>query len=253
MLTDPLFYLAAIPAVLIVGISKGGFGGGLGLVAVPMLALVIAPTQAAAIMLPILCLMDLVAMWGFRGRFDRKNLQILLPAAALGILLGTLSFHRLSDDHLKLLIGSITLLFCLNAFWQLISKRLPAAKPAAFGRGSLWGVLAGFTSFSVHAGGPPLNFYLLPQRLEKSLFAGTTVLFFAAINYMKLIPYGMLGLLQLGNLSTSMVLMPLAAFGVWLGIKLHSRVNETLFYRFCYGFLFLTGCKLCWEAGNALI
>ncbi|WP_245601015.1 sulfite exporter TauE/SafE family protein [Marinobacterium jannaschii] len=252
MLTDPSFYLAAIPAVLIVGISKGGFGGGLALVAVPMLALVIAPTQAAAIMLPILCLMDLVAMWGFRGRFDRNNLKILLPAAALGITLGALSFHQLSEDHLKLLIGGVTLSFCLNTFWQALNKQLPEAKPASPGRGSFWGLLAGFTSFSVHAGGPPLNFYLLPQRLEKSLFAGTTVLFFAAINYMKLIPYGMLGLLQPGNITTSLVLMPLAAFGVWLGIKLHSRVDETLFYRFCYGFLFLTGCKLCWEAGNAL-
>jgi len=253
LITDPLFYLAAIPAVLIVGISKGGFGGGLGLVAVPMLALVIPPTQAAAIMLPILCLMDLVAVWGFRGTYDKRNLSILLPAAAVGIGIGSLSFHMLTDHHLKLMIGGMTLLFCLHALWKELNKQQPEPKSADRVRGSIWGVLAGFTSFSVHAGGPPLSFYLLPQKLEKRLFVGTTVIFFAAINYTKLIPYSMLDLLPVANLTTALILAPLAPLGVWLGIRLHSRVDEKLFYRLCYLFLSLTGMKLSWEGVSALI
>ena len=252
MITDPLFYLAAIPAVLIVGISKGGFGGGLGLVAVPLMALVIAPTQAAAIMLPILCVMDMIALWGFRGHFDKRNLQILLPAAALGIGIGALTFQYLSDHHLKLMIGLVTLAFCGHWVKQQFSSTEPAPKSADIGRGGFWGMMAGFTSFSVHAGGPPVSFYLLPQKLDKTLFVGTTVVFFATVNLIKLLPYGLLGLLPVGNLTTSLMLVHLAIIGVKLGLYLHSRINETWFYRLCYGFLFLTGLKLSWEGLVAL-
>ena len=247
MITDPLFYLAAIPAVLIVGISKGGFGGGLGLVAVPMLALVISPAHAAAIMLPILCVMDAIALWGFRGHFDKRNLQILLPAAALGIAIGALTFQNMEEHHLKLMIGMVTLIFCGHWLVQQVTRSEPEAKGADVGRGSFWGMLAGFTSFSVHAGGPPVGFYLLPQRLEKTLFVGTTVVFFATVNMIKLIPYGLLGLLPIGSLATSLVLVPLAILGVKLGLYLHTRINDIWFYRLCYGFLFLTGLKLSWE------
>ncbi len=253
MITDPLFYLAAIPAVLIVGISKGGFGGGLGLVAVPMMALVIAPTQAAAIMLPILCVMDMIALWGFRGHYDKRNVRILLPAAAIGIGFGALSFQYLNEHHLKLMIGAVTLTFCAHWFWQKLSSHKPEPKPASVGRGSFWGMLAGFTSFSVHAGGPPASFYLLPQQLEKTLFVGTTVVFFAAVNLIKLVPYSVLGLLPVSSLTTSLVLVPLAIVGVKSGLYLHTRINQAWFYRICYGFLFVTGCKLSWEGVAALV
>lgn len=247
MITDPLFYLFAVPAVLIVGISKGGFGGGLGLIAVPMLALTVPPTQAAAIMLPILCVMDLFALWGFRNSVDKKNLMILLPAAAFGIVLGALSFHQLSESLLLLMIGLLAVLFSLHWVWQTLSRITPKPEPRKTHKGLLLGTLAGFTSFSVHAGGPPLNFYLLPQQLDKTIYAGTTIIFFATVNYLKLVPYSMLDLLPAGNLMTSLVLIPLAPIGVKLGIYLHHRINAQLFYQLCYLFLFLTGCKLCWE------
>jgi uncharacterized membrane protein YfcA len=253
LITDPFFYLAAIPAVLIVGISKGGFGGGLGLIAVPMMALVISPAQAAAIMLPILCIMDLFALWGFKGNFDRKNLRVLLPAAGVGIIIGALSFHLLNESHIKLLIGIMTLAFCLNWLRQNLFHPEIIAKPASTGRGSFWGTLAGFTSFSVHAGGPPLNFYLLPQQLEKRVFVSTAIIFFAVINYLKLIPYSLLGLLPEGNLMTSLVLIPLAPLGVKLGIYLHDRINTTLFFRLCYLFLFVTGFKLSWDGLQSML
>ncbi len=247
MITDPLFYLAAIPAVLIVGISKGGLGGGLGILAVPIMALVIHPLQAAAIMLPILCVMDLVGLWGFRGRYDRANLKIILPAAILGIIIGALSFRYLSEHHIKLLIGVIALTFTINYWykkWRKTPAKVRSADPL---HGGFWGTLAGFTSFSVHAGGPPINIYLLPQKLDKTLFAGTTVIFFAVVNYFKLIPYAWLGLLQIDNLSTSLVLVALAPVGVYLGMYLHHRINEFWFYVVCYGLLFVTGVKLTYE------
>lgn len=253
MITDPLFYLLAIPAVLIVGISKGGLGGGLGLLAVPLMALAITPSQAAAILLPILCVMDLVSLWGFRGRYDRANLKILLPAATLGLGIGALSFQYLTDTHIKLLIGSIALLFTLNFGINKLRKRSPKKTSADPFKGGLWGALAGFTSFSVHAGGPPLNIYLLPQQLDKTLFAGTTVIFFAVLNHLKLVPYSLLGLLDTENLMTSLMLVIFAPIGVYTGIWMHKRINDTWFYLLCYGLLFLTSLKLLNEAAAGLL
>tara|TARA_R110001583_G_scaffold41161_2_gene131028 strand:+ start:7861 stop:8628 length:768 start_codon:yes stop_codon:yes gene_type:complete len=253
LITDPLFYLFAIPAVLIVGISKGGLGGGLGLIAVPLMALVIPPFQAAAILLPILCVMDLVSMWGFRGRYDSRNLKILLPGAILGIGLGALTFQYLSETHIKLIIGVIALLFTLNFGINKLRKRSPKKTSADPIKGSLWGTLAGFTSFSVHAGGPPMNIYLLPQQLDKTLFAGTTVIFFAVINFVKLVPYSLLGLFESDNLMTSLALVIFAPIGVFTGIWMHKRINDTWFYLICYGLLFLTSLKILNDALGELL
>ncbi len=244
MIQDPFFYLVAIPAVLIVGISKGGLGGGLGLIAVPLLAMAVPPTTAAAIMLPILCLMDLVGLWKFRGQGDARCLKVLLPAATLGIILGALSFRYLTDDHIRLIVGTIAITFTLNYYLRKSSQQ-PQAQ--SLGRGSFWGALSGFTSFSVHAGGAPLNIYLLPLRLDKQAYIGTTIVFFAAINYIKLIPYGMLGQFTTDLLITSAVLAVLAPVGVLTGAWLQHRINERAFYHLCYGFLMLAGLKLFYD------
>lgn len=245
MIQDPFFYLVAIPAVLIVGISKGGLGGGLGLIAVPLITLAVPPTTAAAIMLPILCLMDLVGLWKFRGLGDKPSLKLLLPSALLGIIFGALSFRYLSDDHIRLIVGTIAITFTLN-FYLRRSSRTPR-EPSTV-RGSFWGALSGFTSFSVHAGGAPLNVYLLPLRLEKSAYIATTIVFFAAVNYIKLIPYAMLGQFSTGLLMTSAALAVLAPVGVLTGAWLQHRINEQLFYHLCYGFLLLAGVKLYYDA-----
>ncbi|KEA65471.1 membrane protein [Marinobacterium lacunae] len=245
MITDPLFYAAAIPAILIVGISKGGFGGGLGMLAVPLMSLVISPAQAAAIMLPILCLMDLVGLWSFRGKGFSPLLKTLIPAALIGIIIGALTFRYLSDQHLKFIVGAIAVLFTLN-YWLRPGSKEP--KQPSIPRGGFWGLITGFTSFSVHAGGPPLNIYLLPLRLEKGLYIGTTIIMFAAINYMKLIPYSMLGQFDTANLSTSAVLALLAPVGVRLGYWMHHRISEAWFYRICFVLLFATGSKLLFDA-----
>ena len=243
MLTDPLFYLLAIPATLIVGISKGGFGGGLGLIAVPMISLSVSPTVAAAIMLPILCLMDIVGLIKFRGHIDKANLQVLIPAAMIGIILGALSFRYLNDAQIKLMIGTIALSFVA---YQAFKPQLKA-QPAQPLKGYFWGTLAGFTSFGVHAGGPPLNIYLLPQRLPKSTYAATTIVFFAAINFSKLIPYSLLDQFNEQVLLSALILTPFAPIGVILGAHLHEKINDRWFYRSCYFFLALAGVKLVYD------
>lgn len=244
-ITDPVFYIIAIPVVLLIGISKGGFAGSLGLLSVPLLSLMISPIQAAAIVLPILCVMDIFGLLAYRRTADWRNLGYLLPGAVIGILIGYLLFSYLSADFIKVLLGVICVVFTLNHY----ARRVPAdhvAKANLF-RGSFWGSIAGFTSFVAHAGGPPLQFYMLPQKLDKTLYVGTSVWFFFAINYVKLIPYGLLGQFSVQNIGTSLILLPLAPLGIWLGVKAHKMVSEVLFYRIAYVLVLLTGGKLLWD------
>ncbi len=257
ILADPLFYAVAVPAVIVSGISKGGFGGGLGIMTVPLMALVLSPPQAAAIMLPILCAIDLVGLWAYRGQGDKRNLQLLLVAAVLGITIGALTFRYLTADALRIILGVTAIGFTLRWFWQNYRARRSGAAivaaPRNAPRGMFWGTLSGYTSFIAHAGGPPLSVYLLPQRLDKTVFQATTVVFFAVVNYVKLVPYALLDMFPATNLATSAVLMPVAILGTFAGVWLHKRVNDRLFYQFCYGFTFLTGCKLLFDGVAGVI
>ena len=246
MILDPWFYVLAIPAMLIVGISKGGFGGGLGVVGVPAMSLVVSPPQAAAIMLPILCLMDLFGVWAYRGTWDRRNMAILAPAALVGIAVGAATFSVLDEAAIRLIVGTIAIGFAAD-YWLRRSRQEQQRTRPSVATGGFWGAVTGYTSFVAHAGGPPLSVYLLPQRLDMTVFTGTAVIFFAVVNYAKLLPYGWLGQLDATNLATALVLSPLAPLGMWLGIRLHKRVSARLFYRVCYGLLAVTGAKLMWD------
>lgn len=251
MITDPWFYAVAVPAVLLAAISKGGFGGGLAMLSVPLLSLLTPARQAAAIMLPILCLMDLVGVWAYRKTWHKTNLGILAAGAVVGIAIGTASFHVFSDAAIRFLVGCIAVAFSLD-YW-LHRKRDTTVTGTHVVKGMMWGALSGFTSFLAHAGGPPANAYLLPQRMDKTLFVGTMVVFFAAVNYAKLVPYWWLGLLPESNLTLSLILSPLAPIGVLLGIWLHRRISPVWFYRLCYLFLFATGSKLLYDGASALL
>ncbi|MDJ0906891.1 MAG: sulfite exporter TauE/SafE family protein [Woeseiaceae bacterium] len=247
LITDPWFYAAAIPAVLIFGIAKGGFGGGLGAAAVPLMALVISPVQAAAILLPILCLMDIVTLWAYRGKWDLGELRLLLPASIVGIAIGTWSFEYLSADAIRLCVGIVAVAFTLHYIVNRLRPgtgdlpELPrgAAAPAA--------AVAGFTSFIAHAGGPPLNMYLLRRPLDRTGFVATTAVFFAIVNYVKLIPYGFLGQLSTQNLMTSAALAVFAPVGVYTGVWLHKRVSDQTFFAVVYTILLVLGARLIFD------
>lgn len=241
-ITDPVFYLLAIPAVVLTGISKGGFGVGLGLLSVPTMALAVPTAQAAAIMLPILCLMDLFGLWGYRARWDRTNMRIILPAGMVGLTLGALTFRLLDGRALALMVGVIAVGFSLD-FWLRPRPTERTAGPSRL-KGWFWASMSGFTSFSVHAGGPPLSVYLLPQRMDKTLFVGTTIVFFAVVNYVKLVPYAWLGQFDRPTLLTTLALAPLAPIGIRVGMWLHGRVDPKPFFQTCYVFVFIAGAKL---------
>lgn len=253
MIDSLSFYLLAAPVVLLVGISKGGFGGGLGTMAVPLLALMIDPRLAAAILLPILCVMDLFSVWSFRGTWDKSNLKTLLPGALLGTLAGALTFSITNADMIRILVGVLALYFVVHYLWGLRMLQHAQRTEAGIARGTFWGTIAGYTSYIAHAGGPPVSIYLLPQQLPKVTLVGTTVLFFTIINYIKLIPYAWLGQLNTDTLMTSLLLMPLAPIGVKLGVYLLHKVSEKWFYWTCYGFLFIAGLKLVHEGVTNLL
>jgi uncharacterized membrane protein YfcA len=251
VIADPWFYAAAVPAVVLAGIAKGGFGAGVAM-AVPLMSLTVAPPQAAAIMLPILVAMDVMGVGIYRRTWHKANMRIVLPAALVGIAVGTATFRYTDATFTRLLIGAIALVFTLN--WWLKRRAAPApAAPLSALKGGFWGTLSGFTSFVAHAGGPPLNVYLLPQNLEKRLYVGTTVVFFFVVNIVKLFPYAWLGQFDSTNLTTSAVLLPLVPLGIGLGLWLQKRVSDKLFYALCYGLLALTGAKLIWDGVAGLI
>lgn len=247
MITDPWFYAAAIPAVLLFGISKGGFGGGLGTLAVPLMALVISPIQAAAILLPLLCLMDIVSLWQYRRKWIWPELTVLLPGSLLGIGVGTILFEYMSASVIRLIVGTVAVSFTVH-YWLSVRGR-SASSLTDFPRpvGTFFGAITGFTSFVAHAGGPPINMYLLRRPLNRTDFVATTVLFFAVVNYVKLIPYAWLGQLATGNLMTSLALSPLAPIGVLIGVYLHKRVSDRFFFAFVYLLLFAVGLRLIYD------
>lgn len=244
LITDPFFYAVAVPAVLLLGISKSGFGAGFGSLAVPLMALAISVPQAAAVLMPLLFVMDVLGLAAFRKDVDRKLLRFMLPFALLGIALGTLLF-RLLDAHVVAgIVGASTLLFLAQRL--LFPPRADSPPPPRW-LGAILLTASGFTSFIAHAGGPPVNAYAIPLRLKPLVFTGTMAFLFFFVNLAKWLPYAWLGLLNGTNLATSLALLPLAPLGVWIGVRVARRISPLWFYRWVYAGMFLTGCKLLWD------
>ena len=253
LLSDPLFVIIAVIAVMVTGISKGGFGG-VALLSVPLLSLVISPIQAAGIMLPIMIPMDFMSIWVYRKRWDRRNLVLLIPAATVGITIGGLTARWVNEDIVRLLVGVIAVVFTLHR-WRGLRRAARSASPANAPQqqppnrflGAFWGTCAGFTSFLAHAGSPPYQVYMLPQGFSKEIYTGTSVIFFASLNAIKLIPYGMLGQLSVTNLSVSAMLFPLAPISVFIGVWINRRLREDLFFSIILTAIFIVGLKLVWD------
>ena len=244
VLTDPFFYAVAVPAVLLMGISKSGFGAGFGALSVPLMALAVPVPQAASIMMPILLLIDVFGLVAYRRDLDWQLLRFLLPWGLVGIVVGYVGFRSLDGHLVEGLVGALTLLFLAQRL--LARAQVDGVTPPRWW-GALLTILSGFTSFVAHTGGPPINAYLLPMRLPPLRFASTLTVFFFVLNFSKWVPYGALGLLDGSNMSTALVLLPLAPMGVWLGVRWARRVSPQLFYRLVYLGMFLTGCKLVWD------
>lgn len=246
MLTDPYFYAAAIPAVVILGLAKGGFAG-IGILALPLMALVAPPVQAASVLLPILIVQDIVSVWAFRRSWDGSLLALLLPSAAGGIAAGFALAAYVSSAGIELAVGATSIAFALQRLWK--ERGATVVPPAAAARwtGVFWGGLAGFTSQIAHAGGPPFQIYVLPKRLPRDTFIGTSAIFFAVVNWLKVPAYVALGQLTEQNLTTSAVLVPIAIASTWAGVVLVRRFPAERFYTVIYVLLVFVGAKLAWD------
>ncbi|KKJ77811.1 hypothetical protein WH95_05105 [Kiloniella litopenaei] len=246
MVLSTSFYIVAMCAILLTGISKSGFGGGLGVMAVPMMSLFVSPQYAAAVFMPILLAMDILIVVQYRNRWDWKIILSLLPGAIVGLALGSASYQWMDASTIKFMIGLLALFFVVQF---LLSKSISSAqkKPKRI-TGLVLGAISGFSSFIAHAGGPPVKGYLLKQNLDKTVFVGTNTLFFFALNLIKIFAYGALGTMNLNSLSTSALLAPLLFLGVFLGTVLHRYIAQKTFVVVVYSFLFMTAIKLLSES-----
>jgi uncharacterized membrane protein YfcA len=248
-LVDPLFLTLAIIAVTALGLSKGGFAG-VGVISTPLLATILPPLQAAAILLPILIVQDLISVWVYRRDWSAWHLKVMLPGALVGIAIAWALATVVSDAMVRLVIGAIGVSFALNAW--LGRPRAEPKKPSVPG-GLFWGVVAGFTSTLSQAGGPPFQVYVLPQRLPKLTLVGTYTIYFAAINLFKIGPYVSLGQFSAVTLTASAALLPVAVLANFAGIWLVRRTPTGLFYQIAYVLVFLISLELIRSGVTTLI
>ncbi|MEO7222960.1 MAG: sulfite exporter TauE/SafE family protein [Devosia sp.] len=242
---DYTFWAVAIVAVFIVGLSKSGLVGSMGVVAVPLLALVMPARDATGMMLPVLLAMDAIAIWIYRKDANWHVLRIMLPGALVGTILGWLLWSIVTDAQVLLAVGIITVLFMLDALLP-IRKRLPDTPPSR-GWGTFWGAGAGLTSFISHTGGPPYQIYTLPLGMTPTVYSATTAFFFAIVNTLKLGPFYFLGTLSVNNLELSAALIPFGLLGVALGVFLVRRISAKAFYTMAYILILVLGIKLLYD------
>lgn len=248
MLTlDLTFFLIAGPAVIFAGVSKGGFGSGAAFAAAGILALVVDPGLALGVMLPLLMLIDVATLRPYWRKWDRQASLLLIAGSVPGVALGAALYRVAEPDVFRVLIGVISLGFVgwqLAVRYNLVHAAAHVLHPAV---GALTGLVAGFTSFVSHAGGPPAAVYLLSKRLGKTEFQATTVLVFFIVNIFKFILYAFLGMFSVQTGWANLVLAPFALFGAWLGVKAHRLVPERAFFALTYVLLTVTGVKLIWD------
>jgi uncharacterized membrane protein YfcA len=242
------FYAVALIAAVLVGASKGGLPV-VGMLGVPVLALATSPVHAAGLLLPIFVVTDFFGLLAYRREFDRRNLMILIPASIVGIGIGWATATVVSENLVTLIVGLIGLAFSLN-YWLRAGHAIEP-HTADVPRGVFWGTVSGFTSFVSHAGAPPYQMYVLPQRLDKMIYAGTTTILFAVVNAVKLVPYWALGQLSLANLKTVAALFPFAIAATFAGVRLTRIIPQDLFYRLVIGALFLVSLRLIYDAAFA--
>jgi uncharacterized membrane protein YfcA len=241
VLTDPLFDLLAVMAVILLGLSKGGFFG-LGVMGVPLMSLYVPPLQAAAILVPTVMAQDVLTIWSYRHDWSAWNLKLMIPSLAVGIALGTLVAASLSAAHIRFAVGLIAGAFVLRhwlgqRFDRLASRSTPLT-------GILFGALGGFTTLIANAGGPAWQMHLLPQKLDKLTYAGTLTMLFAASNLVKLPAYGALGQLTAENLAVGAFLLPVALLANSAGLWLVRRTPTERFFRIAYVLMFLISIEL---------
>ena len=240
-----LFFLTVVPAILLYGIAKSGLGGSMSLISIPLMTLVMPLNQALGIILPILIFSDFIATYKYRKEFDLDTLKLIVPFAALGIIVGSLTFSYFSENLLKFIIGLMGFLFTGHYF--LFKKDKEAKSNKNFFKGGVCSMIAGFSSFCVHAGGTPTSIYLLPLRMKKEIYVGTRIIFFTFVNLIKLPLYINLSMTNFETFKQSLILFPVALLGILTGYRLLKIIEEKLFYNILYTLILVTSTKLLYD------
>ncbi len=240
-----LFFITVVPAIVLYGIAKSGLGGSISLISVPLMTLVMPLSQALAVILPILIFSDIIAAYRFRKEFDFNTLKIMIPFAAFGIIIGSFTFTFISEELIKLIVGIMGFLFA-GHYFIFKKKKIIATKKNIF-KGAICSSIAGFTSFCVHAGGTPTSIYLLPLRLKKEIYVGTRIIFFTFVNLIKLPLYIYLSMVNLETFSQSLMLIPLAIIGIFIGYRILKIIEENVFYNMIYVLILIASSKLIYD------
>ena len=240
-----LFFLTVVPAIILYGVAKSGLGGSMTLISVPLMTIVMPLNQALGIILPILIFSDFIAVYRYRKEFDLGTLKLMVSFAAIGIIIGSLTFSYFSEDLLKFIIGVMGFLFAGHYFFFKKDKEKKSDKN--FLKGGVCSVVAGFTSFCVHAGGTPVSVYMLPLRMQKEIYVGTRIIFFTFVNLIKLPLYINLSMTNLVTFKQSVFLFPLAFVGILIGYRLIKLIDEKLFYNILYTLIFISSSKLLYD------
>ncbi|SMF73534.1 sulfite exporter TauE/SafE family protein [Candidatus Pelagibacter sp. HIMB1321] len=240
-----LFFITVIPAIILYGIAKSGLGGSMTLISIPLMTIVMSLNEALGIVLPILIFSDFIATYKYRKEFDLSTLKLMVPFAAIGVVIGSLTFSYFSEELLKLIIGLMGFLFAGHYFF--LKKDKEAKSEKNFLKGGICSTISGFTSFCVHAGGTPLSIYLLPLRLKKEIYVGTRIIFFTFMNLIKLPLYINLSMTNFVTFKQSVVLFPVAFIGILIGYKLLKIIDEKIFYNILYALILVSSTKLIFD------
>jgi uncharacterized membrane protein YfcA len=243
------FFYFAIPAVIVLGLAKGGFTG-LGALGLPLFALGVNPIRAAAVLLPILIVQDVVSIIAYRRTWDGGVLRKMLPGAVAGVAIGWWFAASVSVGLVLAAVGAIAILFGIYRLWRDHWSKDQRGAAWPLWSGGVFGLASGFTSQIAHAGGPPFQMWVMPQRLPRDVLVGTTAIFFAALNWIKVPAYFALGQFTRENILAALTLAPVAIVSSVLGVHLVRRVPPDKFYTLVYALLIVTGCKLLFDGLN---
>lgn len=238
-----IFWMAAVVAAIVVGLGKGGMPI-VGMLAVPIMSLVMSPVVAAGLLLPVYVVSDMFGLYAYRREFNGRVLWIMMTGMTVGVTTGYLTARLVPENWVTALVGMIGLVFALNLLIR--HKVIVEPRRAELGKGLFWGTITGFTSFVSHSGAPPYQVYTLPLGMSKAVFAGTSTIAFAYVNAIKLIPYFLLGQINLASLEKAAVLMPVAALAVFGGVRLVRFLPERLFFQLVTWALLLISVQLVW-------
>lgn len=232
-------------ATLLIALVKGAFGGGFGLVGIPLMSLVMDPISAGAIIAPLFIPMDIVALRYFPPRtWSKPDINVLVPAMLIGTAAGAFLLSSLDVRLVSIAISVVALAFALQ--WFAGGQRVTTAERKTW-HGMLAGTVSGFTSLVAHSGGPPLAMYLLRLGLAKEVYVGTNTIYFIIVNAIKVWPWLYIGRPTAAMWMLIAICTPIAMFGVWLGWLVHKRIDQRRMYQGCYILLVITSLKLLWD------